>query len=117
MTALGCTASDHALLYIIASPSGPYFPRPISLLAVDDAVRAWPGGTGADKVGGNYSPGFLTQRIAAAQGYDQVLWLFGEEKQVTEAGVMNVFAVVRRADGDGACHLYFVIYVLSWPSG
>lgn len=101
--ALGAVASDHALLYIIACPCGPYFQRPISLLAVSDAVRAWPGGTGGDKVSGNYSPGFLPLRRAAAQGYDQVLWLYGEERQVSEAGVMNVFVVLERADGDGAC--------------
>ncbi|KAF9221275.1 branched-chain amino acid aminotransferase II [Gyrodon lividus] len=102
--ALGVTASDHAMLYVIASPCGPYFPqglRPVSLLAISDKVRAWPGGTGGHKVGGNYSPGFLPQRVAAKQGYDQVLWLFGEEKRVTEAGAMNFFVVLTRDDGDG----------------
>ncbi|KIJ14842.1 branched-chain-amino-acid transaminase [Paxillus involutus ATCC 200175] len=101
---LGVAASDHSMLYVIASPCGPYFPqglRPVSLLAVSDKVRAWPGGTGGYKVGGNYSPGFLPQRVAAKQGYDQVLWLFGEEKRVTEAGAMNFFVVVARDDGDG----------------
>ncbi|KAF8139664.1 aminotransferase [Boletus edulis] len=98
---LGPAASDQAVLYIIACPSGPYWSHPASLLAMSDTVRAWPGGTGGHKVGGNYSPGFLPQREASAQGYNQVLWLFGEEQRVMEAGVMNVFVVVRRADGDG----------------
>jgi branched-chain amino acid aminotransferase len=101
--AIGIVASDHALLYIIACPCGPYFQRPLSLLAVNDAVRAWPGGTGGDKVSGNYAPGFLPQRGAAAQGYDNVLWLFGDDRRVTEAGAMNVFVVLERADGNGAC--------------
>ena len=57
--ALGVVASDHALLYILACPSRPYFQCPISLLAVNGTVRAWPGDTGGDKVGGNYAPGFL----------------------------------------------------------
>ncbi|KAG2361873.1 aminotransferase, partial [Suillus spraguei] len=93
---LRVTASDHAMLYIIASPTGPYYDlfRPISLLAASENVRAWPGGTGGDKVAGNYSPGFLPQRTAAEKGYDQILWLF-------EAGVMNFFVVVKRGDGDG----------------
>jgi branched-chain amino acid aminotransferase len=101
---LAATASDYATLCIITTPCGPYFPggqRPVSLLAVSDNVRAWPGGTGGDKIGGNYSPGFLPQRGAANKGYDQVLWLFGDEKRVTEAGVMNFFIVVKRDDGDG----------------
>ncbi|KAI9572505.1 aminotransferase [Boletus coccyginus] len=98
---IGIAPSDHALLYILACPCGPYFQRPLSLLAVSDAVRAWPGGTGADKIGGNYSPGFLPQREAAAQGHDQVLWLFGEDRQVTEGGAMNIFVVLNHADGHG----------------
>ncbi|KAG1849325.1 aminotransferase [Suillus tomentosus] len=98
---LGLTASDHAMLYVIASPTGPYFAKPISLLAVSENVRAWPGGTGGDKVAGNYSPGFLPQRTAAEKGYDQILWLFGDDRRVTEAGAMNFFVVVKRDDEDG----------------
>ena len=64
-------------------------------------MRAWPGGTGRHKFSGNYSPGFLPLREAVAQGYDQILWLYGEEKWVTEGGAMNVFAVLKRADGPG----------------
>ncbi|KAH7884084.1 aminotransferase [Phlebopus sp. FC_14] len=101
---LRVAASDHAVLFVITSPCGPYFPqglRPVSLLAVGENVRAWPGGTGGHKVGGNYSPGFLPQIIAGNQGYDQVLWLFGEDRRVTEAGGMNFFVIVKRDDGDG----------------
>ncbi|EPQ61304.1 branched-chain amino acid aminotransferase II [Gloeophyllum trabeum ATCC 11539] len=108
--ALGVSASDHALLYIILSPMGPYFrtgPKPISLLGVCDAVRAWPGGTGGYKLGLNYAPGFEPQKRAAQKGYMQVLWLFKEGEgrgleglKVTEAGAMNFFVVVKRADGD-----------------
>ncbi|TFK48029.1 branched-chain amino acid aminotransferase II [Heliocybe sulcata] len=105
--ALGVSASDHALLYIILSPMGPYFrtgPKPISLLGVHDAVRAWPGGTGGYKLGLNYAPGFQPQREAAKKGYMQVLWLFKEGNgleglKVTEAGAMNFFVVVSRDDG------------------
>ena len=100
--ALGVGASDHAVLYILATPSEPFFQRPISLLAVSDVVRAWPGGTGGHKFSGNYSPGFLPLRDAVAQGYDQILWLYGEQKWVTEGGAMNVFVVLKQADGSGA---------------
>ncbi|KAF8841385.1 branched-chain amino acid aminotransferase II [Paxillus ammoniavirescens] len=120
-SALGVAASDHAMLYIIASPCGPYFPqglRPVSLLAISDKVRAWPGGTGGHKVGGNYSPGFLPQRVATKQGYDQVLWLFGEEKRVTEAGGMNFFAVVTRDDGDGESSSWGICWgEIDWVEG
>jgi len=37
--------------------------------------------------------------MAAKKGYDQVLWLLGDDA-VTEVGAMNIFAVVQRGDGD-----------------
>ncbi|KAH7906283.1 branched-chain amino acid aminotransferase II, partial [Hygrophoropsis aurantiaca] len=103
-TALSYMTSESAMLYVIATPAGLYFPqglRPISLLAVKDTVRAWPGGTGDQKFGGNYAPGLLPQKIAAENGYDSVLWLFGDDNTVTEAGIMNFFVIVKRENDDG----------------
>ncbi|KAH7926378.1 branched-chain amino acid aminotransferase II [Leucogyrophana mollusca] len=102
MPGFSVVPSESATLVVIASPSGPYFSggvKPVSLLAVSDTVRAWPGGTGGHKVGGNYSPGFLPQKIAEKQGYNMVLWIFGEDKSVTEAGAMNFFVVLKRDEG------------------
>ncbi|KAI0055926.1 branched-chain amino acid aminotransferase II [Artomyces pyxidatus] len=98
--ALGVAASTHATLYVIMSPTGPYFkvPSGISLYAVSEHVRAWPGGTGGYKLGLNYAPGFQPQRTAMQKGYQQVLWLLGET--ITEAGAMNFFVVLKRDDGD-----------------
>lgn len=99
---LAVAASDYAMLYVILSPTGPYFksgPKPISLLAVSESVRSWPGGTGGHKLGLNYAPGFLPQRIGTKQGYDQILWLLGDDKKITEAGAMNFFVIVQRDDG------------------
>ena len=42
-------------------------------------------------IGGNYSPTILPQIEAAKQGYTQILWLFGPQGEVTEAGTMNFF--------------------------
>lgn len=101
--ALKVGASDHALIYIIACPTGPYFKgsRCISLCAAHDTVRAWPGGTGGHKLGLNYSPTFGATKAALARGYQQVLFLFGDDHRVTEAGAMNFFVVLRRTDGQG----------------
>ncbi|OCH84133.1 branched-chain amino acid aminotransferase II [Obba rivulosa] len=98
---IGVCASDHAILYVILSPTGPYFrtgSEGISLLALGDPVRSWPGGTGGHKVAPNYSPGFKSLEYAKELGYQQVLWLIGGK--ITEAGVMNFFAVLEREDGD-----------------
>jgi len=91
---LGVAASEKVKLYVILSPVGPYYPEgfnAVSLLADPKFVRAWPGGSGATKIGGNYAPTIRVQREAAAQGFSQILWLFGEEEEVTEVGTMNQF--------------------------
>jgi branched-chain amino acid aminotransferase len=80
------------------TPAGAYFNKAVSLLAVGENVRAWPGGTGSYKLGLNYAPGFLPQKMALKRDYDQILWLFGNN--VTEAGAMNFFIVLGR-DDDG----------------
>lgn len=99
---LGVHAAHRIKLFCIACPVGPYYPegfKPVKLLADDKHVRAWPGGVGDAKVGGNYAPTIAVQAEAAARGFTQVLWLFGEgkEKLVTEAGTMNFFALWKDA--------------------
>lgn len=91
------------MIYVICCPTGPYFgggTKDISLYAVYETIRAWPGGTGANKLGLNYAPGFEPMRRAVQRGYKHVLWLFGDDHKITEAGAMNFFVVVRRPDGD-----------------
>jgi branched-chain amino acid aminotransferase len=98
------------MLYVIASPVGPYYPtgfKAISLEATTYAVRAWPGGVGASKLGANYAPCVVPQVQAATRGYHQNLWLFEDidpatgqkEDFVTEVGTMNLFAAVVGRDG------------------
>lgn len=79
---------------MILSPVGPYYPEgfnPVKLYAQNRYVRAWPGGTGDTKIGGNYGPTIKPQMIAAEKEYSQVLWLFGDDHQMTEVGTMNLF--------------------------
>lgn len=91
---LGLSSPNSLLLYCITSPVGPYYKtgfRPIKLTADSEYVRAWPGGTGSAKVGGNYAPTMKAQAHAASKGYSQVLWLWGPDEEITEVGAMNVF--------------------------
>lgn len=95
---LNVAGPNRALLYVIASPVGPYYPtgfKAVRLEATDYAVRAWPGGVGNKKLGANYAPCIKPQREAAARGYQQNLWLFGEEGNITEVGTMNAFFVFK----------------------
>ncbi|KAF2120514.1 branched-chain-amino-acid aminotransferase [Lophiotrema nucula] len=98
---LGVGPPASALLYVIASPVGPYYPtgfKAVSLEATDYAVRAWPGGVGDKKLGANYAPCIVPQMEAASRGFHQNLWLFGEEEYVTEVGTMNLFAAVKNKE-------------------
>ena len=68
------------------------------LASSEDSIRAWPGGFGYAKVGANYGPSLVAQGEARARGFDQVLWLFGRENFVTEAGASNFFVVWRNKE-------------------
>jgi len=91
---LGVTSPRSLLLYVICSPVGPYYKtgfNPIKLTADTKYVRAWPGGTGNVKIGGNYAATMKATAEAAAEGYSQVLWLSGENDEVTEVGAETFF--------------------------
>nr|XP_033816011.1 branched-chain-amino-acid aminotransferase, mitochondrial isoform X2 [Geotrypetes seraphini] len=92
---LGVHKPGHALLYVITGPVGPYFStgsfNPVSLFADPRFVRSWLGGVGDCKMGGNYGPTIFVQSEAAKEGCQQVLWLYGEDHQLTEVGTMNIF--------------------------
>lgn len=101
-TTVGVSPPDSALLFVICSPVGPYYPdgfKPVALYGTTDFVRAFPGGTGAYKIGANYAPGVFAQKEAAKMGYVQNLWLHGPEHHLTEVGTMNLFVVFRQGDG------------------
>merc|ERR1719158_1006980 len=97
-TTLGVHASRAAKLYVILSPCGPYYKTgfaPVQLFSSTQFVRAWPGGTGGNKAGCNYAPTIFPQKAASQYGYQQVLWLFGEDQRLSEVGTMNVFVVFK----------------------
>lgn len=99
---LGVGPPGSALLFVIASPVGPYYPtgfKAVSLEATSSRIRAWPGGVGDKKLGANYAPCIVPQLEAAKKGYQQNLWLFGEEGFVTEVGTMNFFTAWMTPDG------------------
>jgi branched-chain amino acid aminotransferase len=96
-TALGLVQPAKAKWYCIASPVGPYYKtgfKPVQLLASDKYARAFPGGTGAFKVGGNYGATVMPSVECFEDGFSQILWLLEHGKDdflITEAGTMNFF--------------------------
>ncbi|KAJ8508078.1 hypothetical protein ONZ45_g9612 [Pleurotus djamor] len=105
--AIQVSPPTEALLFVICSPVGPYFPKPVSLYATTEYIRAAPGGqhafvptcTGAFKLGVNYAPAVMPQKMVAEKGYSQNLWLHGPEHYLTEVGTMNMFIALRTDDG------------------
>ncbi|XP_074927372.1 branched-chain-amino-acid aminotransferase, mitochondrial-like, partial [Chelonoidis abingdonii] len=92
---LGVSRPGHALLFVILSPVGAYFASgpmgAVGLLAEPRYIRAWLGGVGDCKMGGNYAPTILVQDEAVRAGCQQALWLYGDDHQITEVGTMNIF--------------------------
>ncbi|XP_019947732.2 branched-chain-amino-acid aminotransferase, cytosolic [Paralichthys olivaceus] len=100
---LGVKKPTRALLYVILSHGRPYFNNEggaISLWADPKYIRAWIGGTGDCKMGGNYGCSLLAQYEAVDYGCQQVLWLYGEDHKITEAGTMNIFLHWINEDGE-----------------
>lgn len=98
---LGLASPESLLLYVVTSPVGPYYKtgfEPIRLQCETSCVRAWKGGTGGNKVGGNYAPTMKPAAEAASRGYSQVLWVVNDE--VTEVGAMNIFFMMINEEGE-----------------
>ena len=95
---LGVHASKKYRFFIILSPVGAYYAhglQPTKILVEEHYVRASIGGTGEAKCMGNYAASLLGGELANAKGYDQALWLDGNEhKYVEEVGSMNMFCVI-----------------------
>uniref|UniRef100_A0A7N6BE32 Branched-chain-amino-acid aminotransferase n=1 Tax=Anabas testudineus TaxID=64144 RepID=A0A7N6BE32_ANATE len=100
---LGIKKPTRALLYVIMCQVGSYFnneAEAVSLWADPKYTRAWKGGTGDCKMGGNYGGTLFAQYEAVEYGCQQVLWLYGEDHQITEAGTMNIFLHWINEDGE-----------------
>jgi len=91
---LGVKPADKYLFYIILSPVAAYYKgglNPVKIWVSDEFARVPAGGTGEAKTGGNYASSLYASTLAAAKGYDQVLWLDSiERKYVEEVGSMNI---------------------------
>ena len=89
-------AADSYRFMIMTSPVGSYFGKlgdGVSLWVEDRYTRAASvGGLGAAKTAANYAASLLPGAESRARGFDQVLWLDGNEhRYVEEVGAMNIF--------------------------
>ena len=92
---VGVRPSQNYKFMIFTCPVGPYYSKPVKLLAQTQYVRAAIGGVGEAKAAGNYAAAMLPSRLAQEKGYDQVLWLDARYfKYIQEVGTMNIFFVI-----------------------
>ncbi|WAO84558.1 Branched-chain-amino-acid aminotransferase [Fusarium falciforme] len=98
---LGLQQPRQASLYLIATLAPGFSTNGGMTLVTSPAgtIRAWPGGFGNAKLSANYGPTLSAHADAIAQGFDQVLWLFGDEQYATEAGASNFFVIWRTRQG------------------
>lgn len=94
--ALGIKPSEKFRFMVIASPSGSYFSTGgLSVYIERHGARAFPGGTGFAKAGGNYAASLLSAVKTKQLGFVQTLWLDGRDKKyIEEMSGMNFFAVI-----------------------
>lgn len=94
--ALGIKPSEKFRFMVIASPSASYFSTGgLSVLIERFGARAFPGGTGFAKAGGNYAASLSSAIKTKHLGFVQTLWLDGRDKKyIEEMSGMNFFAVI-----------------------
>ena len=99
---LGVQSPKEAMLYVLVSFM-PKLDAPAGGMRLhtspEDMIRAWVGGFGYAKLGANYGPSLAATRDAKRRGYHQILWLYGEQQECTEAGASNFFVLWKRKDG------------------
>ena len=92
---IGVKVSDEYLFMVMASPAGKYFVSPLNVKVETTYTRAFEGGTGFAKCGGNYGAAFYPTHLARLQGFDQVIWTDGTNHEyIEESGAMNLMFVV-----------------------
>lgn len=89
---IGVRPSDGYRFLIFTCPVRGYYKEAVRVKIETEYSRAFPGGTGEAKCGGNYAASLYPAKLAADEGFHQLLWTDGEtHKYFEESGTMNVF--------------------------
>ena len=92
---IGVKPSSRYKFIIFTAPVGPYYNKPIKLIAANKYVRAVPGGVGEAKAAGNYAAGLLPTQEAHDAGFNQIMWTDNHDyQQIQECGTMNIFFII-----------------------
>lgn len=89
---IGVRPSDTYKFIIFTCPARSYYTEPVRVKIETKYSRAFPGGTGETKCGGNYAGGLYPARMGQEKGFHQLVWTDGLTHQyIEESGTMNIF--------------------------
>lgn len=89
---VGVRPSDTYKFIIFTCPVRGYYNEPVRVRIETEYSRAFPGGTGEAKCGGNYAAGLYPAKLGQDKGYHQLIWTDGlTHEYIEESGTMNVF--------------------------
>jgi branched-chain amino acid aminotransferase len=89
---IGVKPSDGYRFIIFTCPVRGYYSEPVRVKIETRYSRAFPGGTGETKCGGNYAAALYPAKMGQDKGYHQLVWTDGlSHKYIEESGTMNVF--------------------------
>lgn len=88
---IGIKPSETYKFIIFTCPVGAYYSKPVNVKIEEHYTRAANGGVGRAKTAGNYAASLYPAKLAAEQGFDQLIWTDAKEhKYIEESGTMNV---------------------------
>lgn len=92
---LGVRPSETYKFIIMTGPAAAYYSEPVKVKVETYYSRSMVGGTGFAKTAGNYAGSLYPAKLAANEGYHQLLWTDAKEhKYFEESGTMNVMFLV-----------------------
>lgn len=92
---VGIRPSEKYKFLIITSPVGAYYSEPVPVKIETYYTRAAEGGVGRAKAAGNYASSLYPAKLAAEEGYRQLIWTDAKTHEyIEEAGTMNIIFVI-----------------------
>ena len=92
---VGIRPSEKYKFLIITSPVGSYYSEPVKVKIETYYTRAAEGGVGRAKAAGNYASSLYPAKLAAEEGYRQLIWTDAKTHTfIEEAGTMNIIFVI-----------------------
>lgn len=92
---VGIRPSERYKFVIITSPVGHYYSEPVRVKIETYYTRAAEGGVGRAKAAGNYASSLYPAKLAAEEGFRQLIWTDAKTHTfIEEAGTMNVVFVI-----------------------